>query len=181
MYPALALIEVRSIARGMVVSDAVVKKAPVVFLLSCPVSPGRYLSCFWGEVGDAQAAYEEGLRVAGEFRVDDLWLPGAHHDLKEVLLGVEGGGPVDSLGIVETATIASALRAADGALKCTPVRILELRLGSGLDGKGYFVLSGTLADVEAAVEAARAPLTPSQWVHCEIIPSPSSDFSDHIW
>ena len=46
--PALALVELSSIARGVVVTDAVCKKAPVDVVRSAPVSPGKFVSLFVG-------------------------------------------------------------------------------------------------------------------------------------
>ena len=181
MYPALALIEVRSVARGMVVADALVKKASVELLRASPISPGRYITIFWGPVADVEEAHNEGLSQAGDFLVDHLILPGAHQELRESLLSVSQPSPVDSLGIVETSTIAATLLSADVALKCAEVHLLELRLGAGLDGKGYFILSGPLPNVQAAMEKVESALSPQQRVNLEVIPAPASDFTDFLW
>jgi microcompartment protein CcmL/EutN len=181
MHPALALIEVRSIARGLVVTDAIVKKSAVELLRASPISPGRYITLFWGPVGEVEEASREGITRSGDFLVDHLILPQAHHLLRDTLLGISQQAPVDSLGIVETSTIASALLSLDAALKCADVGILELRLGAGIEGKGYYVLSGPLPDVQAATERAQAALNPQQCVNVEVIPAPAQDFSDFVW
>ena len=109
MYPALALIEVSSIARGMVVTDACVKKAEVKLLASKPISPGRYITLFWGDVADVEEAYREGLEVAGEALDDQLFLPGVHESLLEAVLAVSQLPAVDALGITETFTVGATL------------------------------------------------------------------------
>jgi microcompartment protein CcmL/EutN len=58
----------------------------------------------------------------------------------------------DALGVVETHTVASAIRAADAGVKGAEVVLLQLRLADGLGGKGLVLFSGLVADVEAAVE-----------------------------
>ena len=45
--PALALMELGSIARAVRVGDVMVKKAPVEVLLAEPVSPGKFLILLW--------------------------------------------------------------------------------------------------------------------------------------
>ena len=50
MGPALALVELASIARGHRVADAMCKRAPVVLLRTDWVSPGKYLVLVEGEV-----------------------------------------------------------------------------------------------------------------------------------
>jgi len=181
MYPALALIEVSSIARGMVVSDACVKKAHVDLLSSQPISPGRYITLFWGQVAEVEEAYEEGLRVAADALVDKLFLPGVHDYLPETLLGLARISHVDSVGVVETFTVSATLLAADAACKAAEVGLLELRLASGLGGKAYFIVTGELHDVEAAVEAGRGLLAEDQLRLTEIIPRPAPDFTEFVW
>ena len=51
--------------------------------------------------------------------------------------------------------MASAILGADAACKRAPVQLIELRLARGLGGKAFFTLTGALADVEAAIEAAQ--------------------------
>ncbi len=181
MHPALALVEVRSIARGLVVTDAIVKKASVELLRASPISPGRYITLFWGPVGEVEEASREGIARSGDFLVDHLLLPGAHPLLRDTLLGISQQALVDSLVIVETSTIASALWSLDAALKRAGVGILELRLGAGIEGKGYYVLSGPLPDVQAAAERAQAVLTPQHCINVEVVPAPAPDFADFVW
>lgn len=181
MYPALALIEVSSIAKGMVVTDRCVKKADVKLLASNPVSPGRYITLFWGGVAEVEEAFLEGVSIAAETLVDKLFLPGTHNALLDTLLRIASPPPTDSLAIIETHTVASALWSADAACKAGEVHLLELRLGSGLAGKGYYVLSGSLDQVEAAVDGAIAVLPASLLVAREIIPAPASDFTEFVW
>ena len=180
-YPALALIEVSSIARGMVVTDACVKKAVVTLLSSRPLAPGKYITLFWGEVAEVEEAYQEGVRTAAETLVDSLFLPGAHTVVLETLAGIAQPSGVDSIGIVETFAVSSTLLSADAACKAAEVDLLEVRLATGLGGKAYYLVSGRLHDVEAAVEAGIAAVTPEQLVRTEIIPRPAPDFTDFVW
>ena len=181
MFEALALIEVSSIARGLVVSDACLKKAAVRLLASRPISPGRYITLFWGTVAEVQESYDEGVRIAGDTLVDKLFLPGAHNALLESLTEVGKLPAVLSLGIVETFTVAATLLSADAACKAAEIRLLEVRLATGMGGKSYYMVTGELHDVEAATEAGASLLAPSQLLRVEIIPRPAPDLVDFIW
>ena len=78
-----------------------------------------------------------------------------HHP--HLLAGIEGKRriPHAALCLLETDTVASAVRAAERALKGAHVELAEIRLAdSGLAGKGLVVLTGELHDLEAAVELA---------------------------
>ncbi len=79
-----------------------------------------------------------------------------------------------SIGIVECHTLAGAIIGLDTGLKAAEVNVIELRLGSGLAGKGFFVLTGELHDVEAALEAAME--VSGDGATSEVIASPHPDF-----
>lgn len=175
--PALGLVEVQSIARGITVADAMVKRAQVALLLNRPVSPGKHLSLCTGEVADVQEAMAAGLARAGTALCDQLLLTQVHEEVLAVLGRTERQPLVedDSLGILETFSAASTLLGADGACKAAEVRLFELRLCDGLGGKGFVVLVGTQDMVEAALGAAERLLTPGLLLGTELIARPHPD------
>jgi microcompartment protein CcmL/EutN len=174
---ALALIELSSIARGHRVADAMLKRAPVGLLRADWVSPGKFLVLVDGDVAAVDEAYRAGLEVAADRVVDRLFLPQAHGSLWSALAGEPSAAAVDSLGIVETTTVAATLLAADAAAKAAAVRLIELQLARGIGGKGFFTVTGPLAEVEAAVEAAVAILEAAQVHATEIIAAPHVDLT----
>lgn len=175
--PALGLVEVQSIARGITVADAMVKRAQVALLLNRPVSPGKHLSLCTGEVADVEEAMEAGLARAGTALCDQLLLTQVHEEVLAVLQRTERQPLIedDSLGIIETFSAASTLLGADGACKAAEVRLFELRLCDGLGGKGFVVLVGTQDMVEAALGAAEKLLTPGLLLGTELIARPHPD------
>jgi len=150
-FPALALLEFHSIAAGIEAADAMVKRAPVERILTGTIQPGYYLALVTGEVADVTEAVDAGVRVGGEALRDRLLLPNVHPGVVEALRGARAPGATDALGVVETATVAAAIVAADAGLKGAEVRLNQLRLGDGLGGKGLAIFAGVVADVEAAV------------------------------
>jgi microcompartment protein CcmL/EutN len=179
MSEALALIELSSIARGYQVADAVVKKAPVALRDCRPVSPGKFLVLFDGDVASVDESFRRGLEIAGDRLVDKLFLPQAHEQLFSAARGeasARGGAGVDSYAVVETLSVAAALLAADAAAKAAAVRIIEMQLGRGIGGKAFFALSGALPEIEAAVEAAVTVTDRALVLGTEIIPAPHEDF-----
>ncbi|MGI5865148.1 MAG: BMC domain-containing protein [Myxococcales bacterium] len=175
--PAIALLELESIARGYLVADAAVKRAPVRLLMTEPVTPGKYLVLFDGEVADVEEAYAEALEIAGPGVVDKLLLTQASLALAPAISGQGADAEIESLGIVETATVSAALLAADTALKAAEVALLKMHLARGIGGKGYFVLTGSLDMVEAAVSSAAAIIAPELLVNTELIARPHPDFA----
>lgn len=154
MGPALGIVELRSIARGYLTLDAMTKRAEVTVLHAEPVSPGKYWIAITGGEAEVAEAMVAGLEIAGLARLDHTELPYAHDVvLDAVANGITAKVPLDAIGVLELATMASAVRAADAALKCADVTLVDLHLARGIGGKGYLVVTGDLADVDAAIDA----------------------------
>lgn len=181
--PALALLEIETLSRGFVVADAVVKRAPVKVLSAGPVTPGKYLLLLAGEVAELEEAWNAGRAAADSQLLDSLFLPQAHPALAPA---AQGRLPRDTphggaAAIIETQTVASALLAADRALKAAEVRLIQAGFARGLGGKGYFVLAGELHDVEAALEAATRGLLPPLLLATELIAQPSGELDGTVF
>ena len=153
---AIAAIETSSIAQGFVVADAMVKQAEVNVLAASTLSPGRFWVLIGGEVATVRASHRRGLEVAADTLLDELFIPQLHEGVLSALRGVVARSQDDALGIIETLSAASAIVAADLAVKAAHVTLRDLRLANGIGGKGVVTLSGKVADVQAAVEAGRA-------------------------
>ena len=154
MQPAIALLEFDSIAIGISAGDAMVKRAPVDVTYAGTVHPGKYLVLVGGDVACVEESYAAGLAVGDGSLIDRIILPSAHPDLVRTLRGMHGRVTGEALGIVETRTVAATIGSADRGLKGAEVDLVELRLADRLGGKAYCIFSGTVADVEAAVELA---------------------------
>ena len=177
MGPALAVIELSSIARGHRVADAMCKRAPVRLERAEPLSPGKFVILIEGEVAAVDESFRVGADVAGDRAIDKLFLPQPHEALWPALAGAaKAGQGVESLGIVETTTVAATVRAADAAAKAARVRITEMQLARGIGGKAFFTVTGPLGEVEAAVDAALATIDATLVHTTEIIPAPHADF-----
>jgi microcompartment protein CcmL/EutN len=174
--PALGMIEFKSVARGIMTTDAIVKKAPVVLLETHPICPGKYVVIFGGEVADVEESLEAGLKAGGDLVINELFLPHAHEDIIPAITGTTIIETFGAVGVIETFSIASCVVAADKAAKMSPAKLVEIRLAQGLGGKGYFVMTGELADIEASIAAARDHVrSEGLLAGCEIIPRPHPD------
>jgi microcompartment protein CcmL/EutN len=174
--PALGVVELNSIARGLVVVDAMIKKAPVEVDFAAPVCPGKYVVVVSGEVAAVEESVEEGLRVGSEDVVDSLMIPNIHPDIAPAVTRTTAVQLLESVGIVETLSVASCIVAADAAAKAAPIKLIEIRLAMGLAGKSFLTLFGELHDVEAAVEAgAEVASRQGLLLAREIIPAPHQE------
>lgn len=193
--PALGVLEVQSVARGVVVCDVMVKRAPVRVLQNHPISPGKHLVIVAGGVAEVDEAMGAGAAVASATLVDRLFLPQADAQLAPLIARGTAGAPswspgvvvdrgsmapgavidLESVAIVETFTVCAAVIAADAAAKAASVTLLDMRLGQGLGGKAFFTMTGDLESIEASVLAARAAVENGLLVGTEIIAAPHAD------
>jgi len=163
------------------VCDEVLKTAAVRLLLSYPVSPGKLLVSFGGGVAEVESSLERGLEICGEQLEDALFLPAVHAEVLQALSGPVPVREVAAMGVVETRSVAAALRAADSALKAARVNLLSIQLGAGIGGKAVFHLAGEIADLEAAVDAARKAVQISELlVETVVLARPHEDLIDYL-
>ncbi|MDP6540285.1 MAG: BMC domain-containing protein [Planctomycetota bacterium] len=182
LEPAIGLLELCSVARGVETADAILWTASIEMLFAEPVQPGKYVMLFTGDVQDLESALARGAEAAGCDLVDRLLIQQVHEQVPAILQR-EGkvNGTLDALGIVETTTVASAILSADAALKRSTVDLLELRIANGLGGKSFFTLTGEVSDVRSAV-AAGAELAGERGllVRDVVIARPHADLVRHL-
>jgi microcompartment protein CcmL/EutN len=181
MKPAVGLVELDSIAVGFAVADLMVKKAPVTVVEASPICPGKYLILVTGDEASVAEAVDSGINYAPERVVDKTVIPNLHPGVVPAIAGVSEIGELVSLGVVEVFAVATAIRAADAAVKEAEVSLIEIRVASGLGGKCYFTLTGELPSVEAAV-AAGANLAREEGMLLSrvVIPAPHRDLREII-
>jgi microcompartment protein CcmL/EutN len=154
--PAIAVVEVDSIAVCILAGDAMVKASPLGSIYTGTVHPGRYVIVVSGDTASVEVAVDTGSSVAGDTLVDLVFLPDVHPLVVDAIISEADLADCrgDALGVVETVTIAAVIDAADAGVKAATVDVPAVRLADGLGGKGYVLFSGDLAEVEAAVDAA---------------------------
>ncbi len=156
---AIGLLELDSIARGYDTADAMMKEAPVALIDSTPVSNGKYVILIAGDPASVESSVKRGVLVGGASVVDHLLLTGVHPQVLPAIRGTREVAAIDALGVVETRSVAAAIRAADAAAKAASVELLHVRLAMSIGGKGVVTLTGrhpdTIAAVEAGADAAR--------------------------
>lgn len=179
------MLELSSIARGVVVADAVVKRAMAPLLCSRPVSGGKHLVVLHGEVAEVGESMAAGRAAAGEVLIDSLELPLLEPVWWPLIPEpVAGGGwagdeEAESVAVVETTTVCACIEAGDRAVKTAPVSVRDVRLATGISGKAFFTMTGRLADIEAAAEAARAAAG-QRLVALEVVSSPAGELRGRL-
>lgn len=172
-HPAIAVIDFADIPAGVLATDAMVKKAPIALLRCGTVTGGRFLTVIGGSTASVAEAFDEGMYWGGSNVLDQVFLADVHPQLYEALFGHREVGSGGTMAVLTTDAVPASVRAAEAALKGTPVALAEIRLADrGLAGKGLIVLRGELHDVEAAVSLALAAAGPGRQVSHRILTSP---------
>ena len=169
------MVELASLARAAVVLDAIVKRSPVELHTARRVSPGKFLILFRGGVAEVEEGFDAALSAATGVLVDKLMLPQAHDQIHDALERCYSLNDVDSLGLFETYTAASAVLSLDAALKATEVDLVGMHLCTGIGGKGHWALSGPLDLIQEANEVASAAIKGDQVVSADVIPRPHEE------
>ena len=162
--PCIGLLELASIAAGFETADALRKEAAVRLLGARPVTPGKFVILFTGPVEEVASALRRGLETGADSLIDSLFIPNLEPTLLALVEATRGAGgaaagapiALDAVGIIETFSVASTIRAADIASKTAVLQLLGLGLAAGLGGKSYVTFTGEVGDVGVALEAGAA-------------------------
>ncbi len=175
--PAIGVFEFSSISRGYFLLDQLVKKAPVKILEASAVTPGKFFILINGDEASVDESRKDILSQGAQWLVDEVMIPNLHEEVLPALYSQNKFQIDESVGIIETATVSSGIISADFALKSSNVHLIDLRMARGIGGKAYYFVTGTLDNVQSAVEAAVGALTEkATLVRSDIIARPHEDF-----
>ncbi len=151
----VGLLELSSIAAGFLAQDAMLKSAPVDLLLARTICSGKFLVVVAGDVASVEAAVDAGAQAASGALVERRVIPQVHPDVFPAIAAtVElDGRQARALGVVETFSASSIVDVADAAAKSASVTLFRVHLAMAIGGKGYVMMAGDVASVEAAVAA----------------------------
>ena len=177
--PVLGMVEFNSIAVGIHAGDAMVKAAPIDLLASHPIDPGKYLTVVTGDVASVEAAIAAGRAAGADDLLYSFVLPNAHDQIIHLLRHGPCETERNAVGVLETRSAASIVVAADAACKTAPVHLVTLHLALRIGGKGYAVLVGNIADIEASTSAGAQAAGP-ELIRDIVIPNPYEEAFAHL-
>ncbi|NUM34393.1 MAG: BMC domain-containing protein [Candidatus Brocadiae bacterium] len=169
-HPCVGFLELNTIAKGILVVDALLKKATINVHFSYPVSSGKYIIAFGGEVEEVKSAFSVGKEIAGNALIDSFLLTNIHPQIFPCLKEKIESQEFEALGILETHTCASCIVALDCALKTSKVRAIKLELAKGIGGKAYFVIEGEVGEIESAMLSASRVISKQNIIEKIVIP-----------
>jgi microcompartment protein CcmL/EutN len=178
---AIGLIELTSIAAGFHTADAMLKASAVQILLSRSICSGKYIVLIGGDVAAVRASVDAGKEVSKGMIVDTFVIPNIHRDVFPALSGTTQVQMLEALGIVESFSVASLIEAADAAVKTANVQLIEIRLAMALGGKAFVTMTGDVASITSAVDAAATVCSErGMLVNKVVIPNPRKELLQEI-
>ncbi len=182
MTISIGFLETNSIARGIEAADAVLKAADTQLISARPSCPGKYQVIFSGEVAAVTASLSAGAHVAEGYVVDSVVIPRVHPQVIEAINMACAPGEMQAIGVMEFFSITAAVYAADAAAKAAEIQLLDVRLGTGLGGKSFVVLTGEVAAVNEAVSCGVAEAAKNGMVYEQcVIPNPSPEIFESLY
>jgi microcompartment protein CcmL/EutN len=155
----VGLVELSSIATGFLAQDAMLKAAHVELLVARTICSGKYIVVVGGDVAGVSAAVEAGADVSTGALVERRVIPHVHPGVfpaVSMAVDVTLEEQQKALGVIETFSASSIIEVADAAVKTADVTLLRIHLAMAIGGKGFVMLAGDVASVEAAVTAGCA-------------------------
>jgi microcompartment protein CcmL/EutN len=177
----LGLIELTSIASGFLACDAMLKAAAVSLVLSRSICSGKYMVMVRGDVSSVQAAVQAGVAGARFSVIDSFVIPNLHETIFPAISAATKVEELEALGIVESFSVASLIEGADAAVKAANVTLIEIRLAMALGGKAFVTMTGNVAAVQSAVDAAADVVgRKGMLVNKVVIPSPRPELLNEM-
>ncbi|MDR3232663.1 MAG: BMC domain-containing protein [Planctomycetaceae bacterium] len=184
MSKSVGAIELSSIAAGYKVQDAMLKAASIEILVARTICSGKYFIVFSGTISDVEAAMETAVSQGADALVDSVIAANLYEGIfpalsQSVVLNADETG---ALGVIETFSGVSAITAADAAGKAANVTLFRLHVAMALGGKGLLLMTGSVSDVTAAVEAAADKVRKEGLLVADlVIPRPNPElFAEYI-
>lgn len=173
---ALGMIECLNIPKGIEAADSMLKTADVSLVTAQAVCAGKYVVLISGDVAAVVASVEAGKTVCGGSMIDSLVIPRIHPQVLQAIAACSDVPQPKALGIIETFSLCVCIQAADAAVKAADISLIEIRLGRGLGGKAFVILTGDVSACEAAVKAAENAQDVAGMIsQSVIIPSPNME------
>ena len=177
----IGFLELNSIAKGVEVADAVLKAAAVNLIFARSGCPGKYYLLFTGEVAAVQASLDVGQQLGGHHVVDSCVIARVHPQVIKAIHMTSMPETMRAVGVMEFFSVTASIYSADAAVKAADVDLIDVRLGTGIGGKSFVILTGEVAAVSEAVSAGvHTPNAEGMLVSSVVIPSPHPDLLDSL-
>ena len=155
---AIGIIELASLHKGFEVLDDILDMTQVEKLVARTICSGKYIIIVRGEIGDVESCLDVARETGGFAIINALSIPNVDEAVFPAIAGTTtlDSPRVDGMLILETFSVASAIKAADYAVKEADITLLRIHIAMAIGGKGLVVMTGNIDALKSSVEPAVA-------------------------
>ena len=153
---AIGIIELSSIYKGFEVQDIVLKATKVEKLVARTICSGKYIIIVRGEIADVETCIRRAKESGGFAIINAIMVSNVDEKVFPALVGATtlDSPEVDGMAVLETFSVASAIKAADFAVKEAEITLLRIHIAMAVGGKGFIVLTGNIDALKSALVPA---------------------------
>lgn len=182
MTQTIGFLELNSIAKGIEAADAMLKAAEVRLLFARPNCPGKYNILITGDVAAVKSSLDAGIAVGGHNVIEQLEIPRIHPQVIKAINLSMVPEELNAVGILEYFSITGSILGADSAVKAADVTLIDIRLGTGIGGKSFVILTGDTSAVTEAVESgAKTTEVSGMLINKVVIPNPCKELFESLF
>jgi len=127
-------------------------------------------------------AIDRGQSIGKGFVVASLVLPRVHSQVIRAINMTSMPEKIAAIGVMEFFSVTSSVIAADTAVKSADVELIDLRLGTGIGGKSFVVLTGDTAAVTNAVDTSvNGQMDSGMLLNRIVIPNPRRELVESLF
>jgi microcompartment protein CcmL/EutN len=150
----LAVVEFKSIARGIFTADAMLKAGNVDLVMATSLCPGKYLVVVEGETSAVESAIKVADEIGGRHVYSSEIINAISRKVIDAINGKLQDKAEGSIAIIESMQMASLISSADLVVDKVNVEFVDFRLARGCGANSFYVFSGELSAVQEGASAA---------------------------
>ncbi len=172
MSKSIGAIEFKSIAKGIEVSNEIIKKSLVEVLYLKSICPGKFLIIVTGETSYVNECIDYGVEIGIGYIVDSFVINSISNEIVNGLKNkYEKLDNINSIGVVETNKVCAGIKMLDKTLKSGDVSLVKLQLSFAIAGKLVYIVSGDLSSLQYSLEESKSVVKEKEIIYMTTIPS----------
>lgn len=154
----ILIAEFKSISRGIMVTDSMIKAASINIIQASTLCPGKYVAIVEGEISALSSAESIAEEQGGRHLFSSAIVSGINHKVIKAIGGELRSTGSGAIAIIEGPNMADLISSSDIALNSAQVDFIEYRLARGCGVNSFYIMTGTFSALSEAVENASAYL-----------------------
>lgn len=124
---------------------------------------------------------DAGNHIGGSNVVDQCLIPRIHPQVLKAINMASMPEKMRAIGVMEFFSVTASIFSADAAVKSSDVELLDIRLGTGIGGKSFVILTGEVAAVKQAIKCGiHTPSAEGMLVSSAVIASPHPELLESL-